>query len=145
MLGGARLRQGRDPEGTAPAKCVSGHVDKDDFGILDRGDGHRIDIADRHDHGVNALKAKCRRLLQGLEAEVSIAVDVMLPSGILGRVLEDFRATIPTVTLRINVEALGAVTAKVLGGSAGFAINDPLTQDASGWRWSRQGRCRLFR
>ena len=78
------------------------------------------------DHGIDALKAKVRGLLQGLEAEVSIAVDVMLPSDILGRVLEDFRATFPTVTLRLNVEALGAVTKKVLDGSAGFAINGPL-------------------
>ena len=78
------------------------------------------------DHGIDALKAKVRGLLQGLEAELSIAVDVMLSSAVLGRVLEDFRATFPTVALRLNVEALGAVTAKVLDGSANFAINGPL-------------------
>lgn len=78
------------------------------------------------DHGIDALKAKVRGLLQGLEAEVTVAVDVMLPSAILSQVLEDFRATFPTVALRLNVEALGAVTATVLDGTAGFAINGPL-------------------
>src|SRR4051812_34097384 len=69
-------------------------------------------------HGMDGLRAKVKGLLEGLEAEVSLAVDVMLPTARLGAVLRAFRAEFPTVTLRLHVEALGAVTALILDGKA---------------------------
>jgi len=82
--------------------------------------------------GMDGLRAKVRGLLEGLEAEVSLAVDVMVPAATLGAVLRDFRITFPTVALRLHVEALGAVTALVLDGKAGVGISSPLAVDQEG-------------
>jgi DNA-binding transcriptional LysR family regulator len=76
--------------------------------------------------GIDGLRAKVKGLLDGLEAEVNLAVDVMLPTRRLGEVLRAFRAEFPTVTLRLHVEALGAVTALVLDGRAVLGISGPL-------------------
>jgi len=78
--------------------------------------------------GMDALRAKARGLLQGLEAEVSIAIDVMLPAERLGRVLRGFAREYPTVSLRLHVEALGAVTAMVLDRTAVIGLSGPLAQ-----------------
>lgn len=64
--------------------------------------------------GIDGLRAKVKGLLDGLEAEVDLAVDVMLPAERLGKVLRAFALAFPTVQLRLHVEALGAVTAMVL-------------------------------
>jgi len=53
-------------------------------------------------------------------------VDVMLPAKRLVRVLDDFRRKFPTVTLRLQVETLGAVTHAVMEGAAVFGISGPL-------------------
>ena len=74
---------------------------------------------------VNALLAKVRSLRQGLEAELSLAVDVMVPSEVLARLLRAFQTMYPSVALRLHVEALGAVAALVLDGRATFAIGGP--------------------
>lgn len=75
---------------------------------------------------VQDLRATVRGLLQGLEAEVSLAVDVMLPSQQLGSVLRAFQDKFPTVALRLQVEALGAVSQLVTEGTAGLGISGPL-------------------
>lgn len=74
---------------------------------------------------VDALLAKVRSLRQGLEAELSLAVDVMLPGHVLARLLRDFQARFPTVPLRLHVEALGAVAALALEGRATLAVAGP--------------------
>jgi len=74
---------------------------------------------------VDALMAKALSLRQGLEPELSIAVDVMVPGGLLAQLLRDFQAKYPTVPMRLRVEALGAVAALVLNGRATFCIAGP--------------------
>jgi len=74
---------------------------------------------------VDALIARARGIRQGLETELSLAVDVMFPSSVLARVLHDFQAVFPTVDLRLNIEALGAVAALVFDGRADLAIAGP--------------------
>lgn len=59
--------------------------------------------------GVDDLRASVRALLKGLEAEVTLVVDVMLPSERLVDAVQAFEATFPTVKLRLHVEALSAV------------------------------------
>lgn len=76
--------------------------------------------------GMAGLRAKARGLLDGLEAEVDLAVDVMLPAARLGRVLRAFALAFPTVSLRLHVEALGAVAALVLDRSAAIGLSGPL-------------------
>jgi DNA-binding transcriptional LysR family regulator len=78
-------------------------------------------------HGMDGLRAKVTGLMQGLEPEVSVAVDVMWPSAWLGSVLNAFAREFPTVTLRLHVEALGAVAALVLDGRAVIGISGPLS------------------
>src|SRR6185437_7885995 len=56
---------------------------------------------------LDGLIAKARGLNQGLEAEVSLVVDVMLPAKRLVPALDEFRKKFPTVALRLRVETLG--------------------------------------
>jgi DNA-binding transcriptional LysR family regulator len=74
---------------------------------------------------VDALLAKVRSLRQGMEAELSLVVDVMVPGHVLAPLLRDFQARFPSVALRLHVEALGAVAALVLEGRATLAIAGP--------------------
>ena len=82
--------------------------------------------------GVDGLRAKVRGLLQGLEAQIDLAVDVMLPSAWLGEALRAFYEEFPTVALNLHVEALGAVTALVLQRKAVIGISGPLAADMPG-------------
>lgn len=75
---------------------------------------------------VDGLLAKARGLTSGLEAEVSLVVDVMWPAKKLVKALDDFRRKFPTVALRLQVETLGAVTHAVMEGTAAFGISGPL-------------------
>lgn len=75
---------------------------------------------------VDALIAKVRGMQQGLEAELSLAVDVMMPTDALARVLREFQRNFPTVALRLHVEALGAVAALVLERRADLGIGGPV-------------------
>jgi DNA-binding transcriptional LysR family regulator len=72
---------------------------------------------------MDALRAKVKGLLDGLEAEVALAVDVMLPTARLVDALQAFRLQFPTVTLRLHVEALGAITELVMQGKAIIGIS----------------------
>lgn len=82
--------------------------------------------------GVDELRAKVKGLLEGLEAEVNLAVDVMLPAERLGRILREFASDYPTVSLRLHVEALGAITSLVLDGRAVVGISGPLAAGIEG-------------
>jgi DNA-binding transcriptional LysR family regulator len=82
--------------------------------------------------GIEGLRAKVKALHDGLEAEVDMAVDVMLPTERLGKVLRAFAEAFPTVSLRLHVEALGAVTAAVLDHKAMIGISGPLATGVRG-------------
>lgn len=82
--------------------------------------------------GVDGLRARVKGLLEGLEAEVGLAVDVMLPADRLGRLLRGFAERFPTVQLKLHVEALGAITALVLDGTASVGLSGPLAFEAEG-------------
>ncbi len=82
--------------------------------------------------GIDGLRAKVRGLLRGLEAEVHLALDVMLPPARVADALKAFQAEFPTVTLRLHVEALGAVVQAVLDGTAAVGVGGPLAADTGG-------------
>lgn len=82
--------------------------------------------------GMDGLRAKAKGLLGGLEAQVDLAIDVMLPSQWLGETLRAFYAKFPTVALNLHVEALGAVTALVLDRRAVIGISGPLGAEMPG-------------
>lgn len=82
--------------------------------------------------GVDGLRAKVKGLLEGLEAEVDLAVDVMLPAERLGKILRAFAQAFPTVSLRLHVEALGAIPALVLERKAVIGLSGPLALGVEG-------------
>jgi DNA-binding transcriptional LysR family regulator len=83
-------------------------------------------------NGIDGLRAKVRGLLQGLEAEVHLAVDVLLPAERILDALRAFRSEFPTVTLHLHVEAMGAVTKLILDRVATVAISGPLDAGVGG-------------
>jgi DNA-binding transcriptional LysR family regulator len=83
------------------------------------GDARRID------RGIDELRARAAGLTAGLEAEVSLVVDVMFPTQRLVCVLRAFAAHYPSVALRLRVEALGAVVQAVLDRTCVLGISGP--------------------
>jgi DNA-binding transcriptional LysR family regulator len=75
---------------------------------------------------VDVLRAKVRGLLAGLEAEVSLVVDVMLPTWRLVDAARAFQDAFPTVSLRLHVESLGAVGQLVFERIATLGVSGPL-------------------
>lgn len=63
---------------------------------------------------VDGMRARAQALAGGMEAEVSLAVDVMFPTSVLVEILEAFQLEFPTVALRLRIEALGVVVQMVM-------------------------------
>ena len=74
---------------------------------------------------LQALRARALALHSGLEPDVSLALDVMIPLDRVAGLLSAFQETFPTVTLRLHVEALGGVAALLLDGRAQLGISGP--------------------
>lgn len=72
--------------------------------------------------GVDSFKARARTLSEGLEPELSVAVDVMFPMSALTASVGAFKAQFPTTPLRMYVEALGAVVQPVMEGTCQIGI-----------------------
>ncbi len=75
---------------------------------------------------VAGLRAKAKAMTQGLEHEVHLVLDVMLPTARVVDALRAFREAYPTVNLRLHVEALGSVTQMVLDRTATLGVAGPL-------------------
>ncbi|ODU69733.1 MAG: LysR family transcriptional regulator [Novosphingobium sp. SCN 66-18] len=75
---------------------------------------------------IDALMASVRGYNQGLEAELTLAVDVMYPTAWLARLCRQFQAYFPTVDLRLHVEALGAIAGMLLEGRAHVGVTGPV-------------------
>jgi DNA-binding transcriptional LysR family regulator len=83
---------------------------------------------------IETLRARVRGFLDGLEAEVSLAVDSLLPGDRLTKLLKDFNARFPTVPVRLLVETLGGVEAAVRNGHARIGVGSVLHMDMTGFR-----------
>ena len=86
---------------------------------------------------MNELRAKAKGLLLGLEGEVHLALDVMLPAERVIDALKAFRAEFPTVSLRLRVEALGAVMQSVVDRVATIGVSGPSDELIAGSSVSR--------
>lgn len=73
-------------------------------------------------HGMDSFKARARTLSEGLEPELSVAVDVMFPMSALTEAVGAFKEQFPTTPLRLYVEALGAVVQPVLEGTCQIGV-----------------------
>lgn len=76
-------------------------------------------------HGMDGLRAKVRTMHQGIEAEVRLALDMMLPDERVVDAVKAFRQRFPSVALHIRLEALGAVMQVVLDRLATVAVCGP--------------------
>jgi DNA-binding transcriptional LysR family regulator len=72
--------------------------------------------------GVDCMKARAKGMASGLEAELSVVVDVLFPIAPITEAAKEFREKFPGTPLRLYVEALGAAYQPVLDGIAGFGI-----------------------
>jgi DNA-binding transcriptional LysR family regulator len=75
---------------------------------------------------VDQLKAHAKHLAGGLEAELSIAVDVMFPMATLTAAVTAFHAAFPLTPLRLYAETLGAVMQSVLDGRSTLGLSGEL-------------------
>lgn len=93
--------------------------------LTEAGEGLLVEarsVADR----IDGLLAKTRGLHAGLESNLGLVLDVMLPGEVTASVLRQFRHTFPTVALRLRVEGLGAVAQCLIDEGAQLAIGGPI-------------------
>lgn len=93
--------------------------------------------------GMDGLRARVKGMLEGLEPEVRLAVDVMVPSRRLAELLRAFSEKFPTVALRLSVEALGAVADLVLEGRAALGVSGPVAAERAEFERIRIGSVEL--
>ena len=74
---------------------------------------------------VDELIAGLRARAAGLEAELTLAVDVMCPLAVISAVLREFQQAHPTVNLTLHVDGLGAVASLLLDERVGLAVSGP--------------------
>lgn len=79
--------------------------------------------------GVDGLLAKTRSLHAGLESNLALVIDVMMPGEVTAQVLATFRERFPTVALRLRVEGLGAVAECLIDEGAQLAIGGPVVSE----------------
>ena len=77
--------------------------------------------------GVHDLRAKVAGMLQGLEGELHVVLDTLLPPARVVDALTAFSDRFPTVRLHLHCETLGAVAGMVLGRTAVLGISGPFT------------------
>lgn len=75
---------------------------------------------------LQVMRAKAKGMRQGLEAEVSIAISVMVPTEAMLKVLRDFQRQFPSVSLRLEVGELGRIMELVMTGRASVGIGGAL-------------------
>jgi DNA-binding transcriptional LysR family regulator len=71
---------------------------------------------------VDGFKSRARAMHEGLEPELSVVVDVMLPMEALTRAAAHSREAYPHTPLRLYVEALGAVVKPVLDRNCSIGV-----------------------
>ena len=76
--------------------------------------------------GVDTLKARAKLMSAGLEAELSVVVDVFFPTALVSAAAKAFVNRFPLTPLRLFVEGLGAGYRPVLDGRCSLGILAPL-------------------
>jgi DNA-binding transcriptional LysR family regulator len=80
--------------------------------------------------GIDAMRARAKGISAGIEAELSVVVDVMFPMEPITDAAKAFREAFPVTPLRIYVEVLGGAYEPLLDGRAGLGIVGPLPGEA---------------
>ena len=79
--------------------------------------------------GVSNLRAKVAGMTQGLEGELHVVLDCLLPPARIVDALTSFTDAFPTVKLTLHMETLGAVAHLVLEKTATIGISGPFTAE----------------
>ncbi len=77
---------------------------------------------------VDTLKARAKLMTSGVEAELSVVIDVFFPTAVVSAVAKAFSSRFPLTPLRLFVEGLGAAYQPVLDGRCSLGILPPLPQ-----------------
>lgn len=93
--------------------------------------------------GVDVLKARARGIAGGLEAELTVVIDVFFPMPVFAEIAHEFRASYPATPLRLYVEALGATLQPVVESRAGFGLVGPMPTVPAGLTAERVARLDL--
>lgn len=93
--------------------------------------------------GVGNLRAKVAGMLQGLEGELHVILDCLLPPARVIDALTAFCEHFPTVRLHLHMETLGAVADLVLGKTATIGVSGPFTADIDELHRVSVGRLRM--
>ncbi|KQQ37284.1 LysR family transcriptional regulator [Rhizobium sp. Leaf306] len=72
------------------------------------------------------MRSRAKSITQGLEAEITLAVSVMVPADAVVSQLREFREKFPSVALNLSVGELGMVMGQVISGRAGIGIGGAL-------------------
>jgi DNA-binding transcriptional LysR family regulator len=75
---------------------------------------------------VDALRKLAAGMALGLEAQVSLCVDILFPLTALVNLCEQFRAEFPSVDLRVDTQTMTGVSARVIEGSATIGVASPM-------------------
>jgi DNA-binding transcriptional LysR family regulator len=95
-------------------------------------------------YSAQMLRARVKGLLEGLEAGLSLVVDVMFPSDHLVRLLKSFHVKFPTVPLRLRSEALGGIERSLRDRTADIGIGSVLHMQGEGLQRIQFGAVRLI-
>lgn len=76
--------------------------------------------------GLEAMRARAKSIRKGVEAEVSLAISVMMPSEAVVASLRAFREAFPAVSLNLTVGELGMVLDLVRSGKADVGVSGSL-------------------
>lgn len=91
--------------------------------------------------GVTDFRKQSRALLAGVEARLTLAVDVMMPASLLTSALKDFNKTYPMVEMALLAQPLEATLAALRDGSAdiGMVVDVPMPGLMDGFERMRCG------
>ncbi len=95
-------------------------------------------------YGADMLRARVRGLLEGLEAEVSLAVDEMFPMDRLAKILKSFNERYPTVPVRVKADVLGGIERLVRSGDWGIGVGGLIHMESQGLQRAELGAVRLI-
>ncbi|MEO7730014.1 MAG: LysR family transcriptional regulator, partial [Kofleriaceae bacterium] len=75
---------------------------------------------------VDALRQLAAGMALGLEASVSLCVDMLFPLTALVGLCKQFRTEFPSVDLRVDTQTMTGVSARVIGGCATIGVASPM-------------------
>ena len=75
---------------------------------------------------VDSLRKVAAGMAVGLEASVSLCVDMLFPITALVNLCEQFQAEFPSVDLRVDTQTMTGVSARVIDGSASIGVASPM-------------------